>query len=225
MSPRFKRNLKIVTAVHVGVVGSFLLTSVIRHLFREKEPVIVPVDLVFSAPVAETVVPVERVAPVPPPPEEIKIPEPKPKPKPKPKKKPIKVNEKVIEKKIKPECPPKPLPSEEDIRKVMGAETTPRTPKVTPTDDQWCLALIQRCLYDAWNQPSATEAGGAEARVTIGLASDGTITSRRLTKSSGNSVMDQTVMAAVNAVNKIPGLSPAFIKRRSTVTIAFNIKD
>ena len=227
MTPRFKRNLKIVTAVHVGVVVCILLGAVVRNLFRKKEPVMIPVDIMFAAPAEALPAPSDPVAPPPPPPppEEIKLPDPKPKPKPKPKKKAIKVNPTVINKKIEPKRPPKPLPSEEEIRKLMGAETTPRTPKVTPTEDQWCLALIKRCLYDAWNQPSATEAGGAEAEVTIRLGPDGTLTSRQLTKSSGNGVMDQSVMAAVNAVPKIPGLSPAFIKRRGTVTIAFNIRD
>ncbi len=225
MTSRFRRNLKIVTVVHVAVILCLLVTSAVRSLFRKKEPVMIPVDLMFAAPAEAVEVPPDPVAPPPPPPppKEFKIPDPKPKPK--RKKTPIKVSDKVVNRQIKPDRPRKPAPSDEEIRKLMGAETTPRTPQVTPTEDQWCLALIQRCLHDAWNQPSATEAGRTEAEVTIGLGPDGTITSRRLTKSSGNGVMDQSVMAAANAVSKIPGLSPAFIRRRSTVTIVFRIKD
>ena len=189
----------------------------------------IPVDIMFAAPAEAVSAPPDPVAlpppPPPSPPEEFKIPDPKPDPKPKRERKPIKVSDKVVNKRIAPERPRKPPPSEEDIKKLMGVDDRPRTPQVSPTDDQWCLALIQRCLYDAWSQPSATEAGRAEVEVTIGLGPDGTITSRRLAKSSGNGAMDQSVMAAVNAVSKIPGLSPAFIRRRSTVTIVFRIKD
>ena len=74
MSPRFKRNLKIVTVVHVTAVGGLLVTSAVRHLLRKPEPVMIPVDIMFAVPGPPDPVPVEHLPP--PPPEEIEIPRP-----------------------------------------------------------------------------------------------------------------------------------------------------
>ena len=79
-------------------------------------------------------------------------------------------------------------------------------------------------MYDAWAQPSAEEVGGASAEVRIGLGPGGRVTERTLVQPSGNAALDTSVMAAVESVATIHGLTPAFLARHKDVTILFKVE-
>ena len=87
-----------------------------------------------------------------------------------------------------------------------------------------CVVLVRRALYDAWEQPGASDAGSRPALLDIRLDSAGHIVSYRIRQSSGSAYFDQTVLkAAANAV-PIRGLSLAFLKQYETLTVEFKLE-
>jgi TonB family protein len=62
------------------------------------------------------------------------------------------------------------------------------------------------------------------AEVEILMNGSGAIISRRMLRPSGNTIMDESVMEAVQSVFRIDGLTPGFINRKGgRVTITFEL--
>ncbi len=110
-----------------------------------------------------------------------------------------------------------------EIRKRLaaGARIGDHTSDVD--DDYLYLEIVRRTFYQAWIQPSSIPIDGLSAKVDIELSSNGGVLSARLTRSSGNAVMDESVMRAVKAVHRIPNLSPEFIRRRPRLPVVFEL--
>lgn len=83
--------------------------------------------------------------------------------------------------------------------------------------------LIRQTYYNAWTQPTKEEAGDAVAVVSIGLAIDGTVTSRRMKTPSGNPSFDASVKAAADSVQRIPGLTQSFLKNNRLIDVTFKV--
>ena len=229
MTNRFWHIVRIVAAVHVGVLLLIVGAGWLRSCRRE-EPLehMIPVDFlvdVTPAPVA----PIEELLVEPPPEEASEIPEPVPVPKETPKKKPrekpkIEKGRRVVR---QPETPPpgQPKLTPEQIRQRLldGAKPSNRTTAM-PDEDTRCLEAVRLAFYDAWVQPSRAEAGDAVAEGEIRLGSGGTVLGRRLSRTTGNPVLDASVTAALNAVSRIHGLTDGFIERHKTITIAFKVQ-
>ena len=227
-SERFKRVFYKSLAVHVGVIlGVFIWPLVSRVLFRPKPKDIVFIDLVAGMPEVPTV-PVEEVKP----PESPKEPEAKPEPEPKkdipePSKKP------KIEKSTKKVKRPNPAPqqntpklSKEEIRKLLAAGAKPGNSLSGNSDFPfaWYYALVRQTMYEAWNQPSGLSASaGLTADVTIRVMQDGTVTQRQMSRPSGNKLMDDSVMAAVESVRSLRALPPGFGGSYKDITIQFEL--
>jgi TonB family protein len=60
-------------------------------------------------------------------------------------------------------------------------------------------------------------------KVDIELGLNGAVLDSRLASSSGNSVMDESVLRAVKAVRRIPGLSAEFIRQHRRMPVVFEL--
>ncbi len=93
-----------------------------------------------------------------------------------------------------------------------------------PSEDQLGLVRIRNVLYNAWSQPAREAVGGRTVEATLRLDLDGTVLDRSITKRSGIAEFDTSVEQAINAVNRIPGLTVAFVQKHRTVSIAFEVR-
>ena len=227
-SDRFKRIFYKSLAVHVGVIlGVFIWPMISRLVFRPKPKDIVFIDLVAGMPEVPTV-PVEETKT----PEPQKEPEAKPEPEPKEdipeptKKRKIEVSKKKI--KRQQPAPQKNTPklSKEEIRKLLAAGAKPGNSLSGASDFPfaWYYALVRQTMYEAWNQPSGLSASaGLTADVTIRVLQNGTVTKREMTRPSGNKLMDDSVMAAVESVRSLRPLPPGFGGEYKDITIQFEL--
>jgi TonB family protein len=85
------------------------------------------------------------------------------------------------------------------------------------------LELVRATLYRAWDQPTQIGVAGLVARVELSLSSDGSVSASRLLSGSGNAVMDESVMRAVRAVHRIPGLPAEFALSHRRIAVAFEL--
>lgn len=84
--------------------------------------------------------------------------------------------------------------------------------------------IIEEVFYRAWHPPSYADAGNATATASIELRAGGVVTARRLSRPSGNAVLDASVVKALESVTRIPGLSRSYIERNSPVELVFNVE-
>lgn len=227
MDERFRRSLKTSTIVH----GIVLLAAIVAPLIfnwrtqRKKKEIVQFVEFTVALPENPAVKPVNEIrAPEPPKPKpeapENDIPEPEKKAKPKIEKS----TKKIKRDPPKPKTPPL---SEAEIRKLLaqGAKISDKTS--IPTGDallSWYYAVVRQTMYDAWEQPSGLGGmAGLTAEMEIRVSRDGTITRRRMTRPSGNAVMDESVKRAVDAVTRLKPLPAEFTGEYRDITIEFEL--
>lgn len=226
---RYNRNLKRITAVHVAVVLAVLIVPMIQRCAVRKPPheIITYVDLAAPEPAPE-MMPVERIEPpepepeIPAPPKPEPKPEPKSKPKPKPEKKKIELSSKRV-KRPDAEPPPKPELTDEQIRELLKKKIGGQPP---PPGDlpAWYYALVRQKLYEAWQQPGGLVLpAGVTAQVRLRVERSGRITRRDMVGSSGNAVMDKSVMQAVESVQMLKAFPPEFKDDMKDITITFEL--
>lgn len=90
----------------------------------------------------------------------------------------------------------------------------------------WYHEIIHDAFHSRWDQPMSIfdENRRFVCYLQIQIARDGTITDARITKSSGNPVMDESVLTAAKRVTKIPPLPEGVgDKNGYTITIAFEL--
>ncbi len=164
--------------------------------------------------------------PKPEPKDEIKIPDKKPEAKPKPPEpsKSIKQTNRVVRRGPPPKDKP---PSAAEIERLlkMGARIGDTTS--IPDSSQMALAgyfnHVRERMYAVWQQPAQLASLlGLSAAVRITVAPDGSITGRTKTRGSGNALMDDSVMKAVNSVKALRAL-PAGYQRPVDIEITFEI--
>lgn len=213
MSDLFRRNLRISAAIHIAVILILTIVPAILswRLRRKPHEMITYIDLQVVEPAPPGP---PAVAPPPEPPKD--IPEP-------PKKKEIKKSEKKIKRPDK-----KPPLSQEEIRKLLGGDAKPAKRAGSPVDlgglPAWYYALVRQMMYEAWNQPGGLAATpGMITRVTIRIERDGRITRRQQIGSSGNRVMDDSVMQAVNSVERLKPLPSSYPERYKEIVIDFEL--
>jgi TonB family protein len=76
------------------------------------------------------------------------------------------------------------------------------------SDFGWYLGVIRDRFYSTWQQPTSIVRSSQEftTRVKIRIGRDGTILARDIVSSSGNAVMDASVLEAANQVSMIDAL-------------------
>jgi len=90
----------------------------------------------------------------------------------------------------------------------------------------WYLAQVRAIMYDAWQQPSLSAARrGLVTRILIRVRQDGQIVQKKMDDSSGNELMDATVMKAVESVESLPALPFGFGGDYKDITIDFELED
>ena len=161
--------------------------------------------------------------------EDIPVPDPQAVKKPEPPKPPkdIRQTNRVARKDFK-APPPKDKPlSEAEIARLlkMGARISDTTS--IPDEGQLSLGAyfntVRERLYAVWQQPSQLASlPGLSADVRITVEPGGRITGRTKTRSSGNALMDDSVMKAVNSVTALPPL-PVGHRRPVDIVVTFEL--
>jgi len=224
MNTRFLHYLKIVACIHIAVVLICASWAGWHRLFRKKPELVVPIEFVVDVtppmPVVEDILPhlpEEK-------PRDIPEPDAKPRPRPKPKPKPRPKIEKGRKIKRAPKKKSTPKLSAEEIRKLLAAGAKPSDHTSVPDEDARCLSIIRERLYSAWAQPSSEAVGNSVAVLFLRLSRNGDVLKTGLDKHSGNTQLDDSVLAAGKSVRHISGLTAAFLKRYPTVTISFRVE-
>ncbi len=224
-TPIQKTILHWVIGFHIVLILGVVIVPTFQKLFKPKKKEIITFvtfgDGGVPNPVQE-IQPVEVESPPEPksveipfqtnkPPKKVKEPE-KPKWKPAPV---VKQNKRIVKdsKKPAPVTPQRKLITTSDIQKALGG-TTGGT--IDPHGGYY-NTVMQR-LYGVWQVPVGA-AYGLSAQASITLGADGSVSSRQLIRSSGDSAFDQSVQKALNAVNRLPR-PPADLPSR-TITIEF----
>lgn len=90
----------------------------------------------------------------------------------------------------------------------------------------WYYNQVRAAMYEAWQQPSALSGRrGMVTTVEIRVQRDGRITSRKIIKSSGNFLMDDSVMRALEAVSSLPALPAAMGGFYKDIIIDFELTE
>ena len=114
--------------------------------------------------------------------------------------------------------------SAEEIQRMLRMGAKAGTRNIVPDEDVMMLIKIKNTFYDAWAQPPAAEAGNAEVLVQVRFKTDGSILGFDMVQKSGLAEMDDSVRRAVVSVDRVYGLSPTFLSRKSTITISFKVE-
>ncbi|MBI2441241.1 MAG: TonB family protein [Lentisphaerae bacterium] len=90
----------------------------------------------------------------------------------------------------------------------------------------WYLEQVRAIMYEAWQQPSALAGQkGLLTRVEVRVRQDGQITRKEMVAGSGNSLMDNSVMTAVESVQTLPELPFGFGGAYKDITIDFELEE
>ena len=89
----------------------------------------------------------------------------------------------------------------------------------------WYFSMLHDRFHNRWEQPTSIVRAGADFVTTlkIRIAKDGTISGREIVNSSGNPVMDESVLAAASKVQQIDPL-PAGLGNGEFFEIKVNFK-
>jgi len=88
----------------------------------------------------------------------------------------------------------------------------------------WYYALVKQILYEAWNQPTTISLAAAPlTEVVIRVERSGRIIQRKLYRPSGNVLMDQSVMQAVNSVDRLRPLPAEALGPYRDIVIQFEL--
>jgi TonB family protein len=237
MDETFLKNMWRISGIHLVLAVGVLVSPWFRGCGKTAmEENVVYVDLVDDLPVqAEAVsvepdpepAPVPDPDPVPPPPPVVPdtIPEPpveQPREEPPPpRREPIQVSQQRVYR--EPDTPPRPTLSEAEVRRQMEqAAGRVRNEATTSTIPRSYHDHVGQVMYSAWRQPGGLSLPpGAKTTVMIRINRDGSIASRRQTGSSGNAVMDSSVMAAVESVTRLQPLPANMRGNHADISIDF----
>lgn len=238
MQDRMRHYLKMAGLGHVVVLLVALVGPCVATAFRPQRSVSIPVEFTVEQPLAHEDIlgyhpkPVEEDEP-----EDIPETVSKPlktvkprteKPPPKTVAKPKTTVERASTRVVR-ESPATPTTRKQltnkEIQELLMRGAKPSVSTQIPDQEFLDYGLVRQVLYDAWIQPTREEGGGRGVEVEIRLRRDGVIVSFDLIRPSGNPVMDSSVMRALQAVPRIPGLSSAFLAKHDVVTIAFKLED
>jgi TonB family protein len=104
-----------------------------------------------------------------------------------------------------------------------GPGTGPGTGGGLPSEFGWYYLLIKDAMDRAWTQPSQLQ-GHLSCVVFIRIQRDGTISYVWFDQKSGNPVMDDSVLSAVNSVRRIRPLPPGLGNAYVDIPVAFELK-
>lgn len=92
-----------------------------------------------------------------------------------------------------------------------------------PDPYAWYYNQVRAVMYEAWQQPSSLIGKkGLVTTVEIRVQRDGQITAKKIATPSGNAQMDESVLRALEAVNRLPELPVGF---GGFISIDFELTD
>ncbi|MCX6909746.1 MAG: energy transducer TonB [Verrucomicrobia bacterium] len=104
-----------------------------------------------------------------------------------------------------------------------GLGTGPGTGGGLPSEFGWYYRMIKDAMDRAWTQPSQLQ-GHLTCVVFIRIQRDGTLSGVWFDQRSGNPVMDESVLSAVNSVRRIQPLPPGLGNAYVDIPVAFELK-
>lgn len=112
--------------------------------------------------------------------------------------------------------------SDADLRRLLNSDTkfgegNPATREMVYMD------AIKQAMYRAWDQPTSLGIAGLVARVEFTFNNNGSIAGCRLSASSGNATMDESVMRAARSVRRISDVPTEFFASHHRITVAFEL--
>ncbi len=156
-------------------------------------------------------------------------------------KKGVEVSKKLIKRPAVKTPPPLKKLSESEIKRMLGEGVAPaNTAGARPGPGNGSggggggsyhpyalyLSQIRAIMYEAWQQPSSLVGKrGLVTTVEIRVQSDGRITRKKISNSSGNAPMDDSVARAIETVSKVPELPPGFGGPYKDITIDFELTE
>lgn len=116
-------------------------------------------------------------------------------------------------------------PGKEEIAQMLGEGGPLVRGGGQSFDDSACFDLIKVAFVKAWAQPSYADAGDSVARIEIRFNADGSIAGIAQGRSSGNTVLDESVLRAASALRRVDGLPPEFLRKYNDrpITLAFKV--
>ena len=234
MKPRdfHRRGFRMSLVLHAAVLAGLLIGPLFFRACDRRRPAEQLTFVQFTVsvpppPAPETPEPPAPEPPKPAPSDDIKLPDPLRPPETKKSAPPkdVRQTNRVVRRNA-PMPKDKPL-SDAEIARLLKKGAVFGEKTVIPDDDQIMDGAyfnhVHERMYAVWQQPSQLKnLPGLSAEVHIVVEPGGKISGRSLTRSSGNALMDESVMKAVNAV---PSLKPLPPGRNSPVDIgiAFEI--
>jgi TonB family protein len=221
-----RRVVLAIAGVHGGLVFALIFASMLKGCLPKNEKpkiiAVVSIDPIIVPPV--------------PPPERVKPPDP---PKPRPKlKTPEEIRQRnkgrtIIKRPVKPEpvVKPKPLLQKEDLEDLIDPQ--PPTPVDPPPQTPQAMSALQEVLVDlqrkayvAWEKPDGLASSrGKTASVQFRVHRFGRVMKYELVKSSGLTLMDQSVVRAAQAIKSVKRLPSAYKGEHYDFTIEFELTD
>jgi len=116
----------------------------------------------------------------------------------------------------------KPTLSEADMRRLLNSDSKFGDGSAV-TQEFIVLDMVRQAMYRAWNQPTDIGIAGLTTRVELTFNPDGTIVGSRILSSSGNKVMDASVMRAVESVHRVSNLPSGYLASHRRIPVAFEL--
>jgi TonB family protein len=117
--------------------------------------------------------------------------------------------------------------SADEIRRLLAAGARISDHTSIPMGDLWEAGYynhVHETMYRVWNQPTSLSASaGLNAEALIRVRRDGSIILREIVRSSGNSLMDESVRKAIQSVNKLKPLPEQFSDSYKDIRILFEL--
>ena len=226
MTARFRRNLRVIAAVHVAVVVGICVLDWIRGLIPDApQEITTYVELTTMPPISERL----QEATPPPPDQESPPPPEVATPIEQPKKSLDRKSIKVSKRRIRRDdvMPPQSFPRKRILNKdivkklVSPQRASPRNQQEDLSFERY-FAFVRRAMHEVWDQPSAASARlGAMTKVSIRVHRDGTITFPKIIRSSGDAEMDDSVLRAVHSVRRLKELPRQYQGDYKDITVDF----
>jgi colicin import membrane protein len=112
--------------------------------------------------------------------------------------------------------------SEADMRRLLNSDSKFGEGSAV-TQEFIVLDMVRQAMYRAWNQPTDIGIAGLVTRVELTFNPDGTIVGSRILSSSGNKVMDASVMRAVESVRRVNNLPSGYLSSHRRIPVAFEL--
>lgn len=96
--------------------------------------------------------------------------------------------------------------------------------QLAPNEESRCAGLVAAALKRHWVEEFHWTEGMQSVYLEITFGPGGSLRSYRIVRSSGDPQVDNSVLAAAKATGSVPGLSPDFVRKYSSVPFVIEMK-